>query len=62
MPRIEITGWSKGFDVTRCVNVLHTFAGLSATRRGVWWSAWSMVSAKPWSSKPPTMRNCCWRR
>ena len=30
MPRIEITGWSKGFDVTRCASVLHTFAGLSA--------------------------------
>ena len=26
---IEITGWSKGFDVNMCVRVLHSLGGLS---------------------------------
>ena len=29
MPDIEITGWTKGFDVNRTVRVLHSFGGLS---------------------------------
>jgi hypothetical protein len=30
MPDIEITAWSKGFQSSQCVQLLHSFAGLDA--------------------------------